>query len=170
MIRLGLRLAVAGGRWSLVPTLLAAVAVGFGTAILLFALSFEPALQARYDHEAWRETPGPADGSGMSTAPSTLLSLTEDFVSGRPLARIDLAAVGAGAPVPPGIPRIPAPGEAFVSPKLARLIATTPAVSSATGSDGSSARSAKRASRHPTSSRSSGDCPPHSCGRLARGR
>ena len=126
MIRLGLRLAVAGGRWSLVPTLLASVAVGFGTAILLFALSFEPALQARYNHEAWRETPGSVDQSIGSSAPSTLLSLTEDFVAGRPLARVDLAAVGSGAPVPPGIPRIPAPGEAFVSPGLARLIATTP--------------------------------------------
>lgn len=126
MIRLGLRLALAGGRWSLVPTLLAAVAVGFGTAILLFALSFEPALQARYDHEAWRETPGSVDGTGTSAAPSTLLSLTADFVAGRPLARIDLAAVGAGAPVPPGIPRLPAPGEAFVSPELGRLLVTTP--------------------------------------------
>ena len=44
MIRLGLRLAMLGGEWSIVPTVLAGVAVGFGTAILLFALSFQPAL------------------------------------------------------------------------------------------------------------------------------
>ena len=42
MIRLRLRLAFLGGRWSVVPTALTAVAVAFGTAILLFALSFDP--------------------------------------------------------------------------------------------------------------------------------
>ena len=47
MIRLGLRLAALGGRWSIVPTALTAVAVAFGTAVLLFALSFQPALDVR---------------------------------------------------------------------------------------------------------------------------
>ena len=65
MIRLGLRLAMLGGAWGIVPTVLAGVAVGFGTAILLFALSFQPALDARYDGAAWRETPGP--GSARSS-------------------------------------------------------------------------------------------------------
>jgi len=45
VIRLGLRLASLGGRWSLVPTALTALAVAFGTSILLFALSFQPALE-----------------------------------------------------------------------------------------------------------------------------
>ena len=56
MIRLGLRLALLGGAWSIVPTILAGIAVGFGTAILLFALSFQPALDTRLDRGAWRET------------------------------------------------------------------------------------------------------------------
>ena len=115
-----------GGAWSIVPTVLAGVAVGFGTAILLFALSFQPALDARYDRGAWRETPGP--GSGEEQPPqSTLVSLTHDFIDGRPIERVDVAALSAGAPVPPGLARLPEPGEAFVSPALRELIATRPA-------------------------------------------
>jgi len=126
VIRLGLRLAMLGGAWSIVPTILAGVAVGFGTAILLFALSFQPALDARYDRGAWRETPG--RGSGEEQPPqSTLVSLTHDFIDGRPIERVDVAALGAGAPVPPGLPRLPEPGEAFVSPALRELIAARPA-------------------------------------------
>jgi len=63
VIRLGLRLASLGGRWSLVPTALTALAVAFGTSILLFALSFQPALEVRYDRGAWRETPGVRDAT-----------------------------------------------------------------------------------------------------------
>ena len=125
MIRLGLRLAFLGGRWSVVPTVLTAVAVAFGTAILLFALSFEPALDIRYDRGAWRDTPGPR-GVAEQLPGTTLISLTNDHVEGRPLARIDVAALGSGAPVPPGLPRLPDAGETFVSPALAELMAQRP--------------------------------------------
>ena len=125
MIRLGLRLAFLGGRWSLVPTALTAVAVAFGTAILLFALSFEPALDVRYDRGAWRDTPGPR-GVAEELAGTTLISLTNDYVDGRPLARIDVAGLGSGAPVPPGLSRLPDAGETFVSPALAELMAERP--------------------------------------------
>src|SRR5262245_47019523 len=127
MIRLGLRLALSGGRWSVIPTLLAAAAVGFGTAILLFALSFEPALQTRFDRIAWRDTPGQSDLAGELPADAVLLSFTRDFVDDRPISRVDVAALGPGSPVPPGVSRLPATGEAFVSPALARLIAERPA-------------------------------------------
>ena len=126
MIRLGLRLALAGNRWSLVPTALTAIAVAFGTAILLFALSFQPALDVRYDRGAWRDTPGPRDSADPAT-PATRISLTNDFVEGRQLARIDVAPLGPGAPIPPGLDRLPAPGEAFVSPALQTLIRERPA-------------------------------------------
>lgn len=126
MIRLGLRLALAGSRWSLVPTVLTAIAVAFGTAILLFALSFQPALDVRYDRGTWRVTPGSVEGRD-GTASATRISLTNDFVNGRELARIDIAPLGPGAPVPPGLGRLPAPGEAFVSPALEALIRERPA-------------------------------------------
>src|SRR6185436_4113571 len=126
MIRLGLRLALLGGAWSIVPTVFAGVAVGFGTAILLFALSFQPALDVRYDRGAWRETPGPTTGEDQPSD-STLVSLTHDFIDGRPIERVDVAFGSVGAPVPPGLERLPLPGEAFVSPALRALIAARPA-------------------------------------------
>ena len=125
MIRLGLRLAFLGGRWSVVPTALTAIAVAFGTAILLYALSFQPAVDVRYDRSAWRDTPGPR-GVAEELAGTTLISLTDDHVGGRALARIDVAGLGRGAPVPPGLTRLPAAGETFVSPALADLMAERP--------------------------------------------
>jgi hypothetical protein len=125
VIRLGLRLASLGGRWSLVPTALTALAVAFGTSILLFALSFQPALEVRYDRGAWRETPGVRDATEQVVG-MTLLSLTDDHVEGRTLVRVDVAAIGDGGPVPPGVERMPAPGETFVSPALADLVAARP--------------------------------------------
>ena len=121
MIRLGLRLAALGGRWSLVPMVMTALAVAFGTSILIFALSFQPALEVRYDRGAWRETPGITDATEQVPG-MTLISLTNDHLEGRPLARVDVAAVGDGGPVPPGLRRIPEPGESFVSPALADLL------------------------------------------------
>jgi hypothetical protein len=126
MIRLGVRLALAGGRWSLLPTVLTAIAVGCGTAILLFALSFRPALQARYDRTAWSGTFAQFDLAGPLPNDAVLLSRTADFFDGQPITRIDVAALGPDAPVPPGLPRLPARGEAFVSPALAQLIAEQP--------------------------------------------
>ena len=125
MIRLGLRLAFLGGRWSVVPTVLTAVAVAFGTAILLYALSFTPALEVRYDRGAWRDTPGPRAVADQVPG-TTLISLTNDRVEGLPLARIDVAPLGSGGPVPPGLERLPDAGQTFVSPALAALLAERP--------------------------------------------
>jgi hypothetical protein len=41
--------------------------------------------------------------------------------------RVDVAATGASSPVPPGISRLPGPGEFYVSPALAKLLRATPA-------------------------------------------
>ena len=109
MIRLALRLVAAGGRSSAVSVVLTALAVAFGTSILLFALSFEPAVGTRYNHAAWRDTPGRLD---LETADHGLmLARTDDHVTGRKLVRMDVAALSADAPVPPGIPEVPEPGD-----------------------------------------------------------
>lgn len=125
MIRLGWRLALAGGRESAVAIGLTALAVALGTAFLLFALSFEPAMATRYDHAAWRDTPGFVDAETADEG--LMISRTDDHVLGRPLSRMDVAALSSDAPVPPGLPRVPGPGEAFVSPALASLIEMLPA-------------------------------------------
>lgn len=124
MIRLGWRLAVAGGRPSAGVLGLTALAVAIGTAILLFALSFEPALAVRYDHAAWRDTSGQLEAT---TADGGLMLVrTDDYVAGRPIVRMGVAALAADAPVPPGIPEVPDPGETWVSPGLAALLASMP--------------------------------------------
>lgn len=125
MIRLGWRLAVAGGRPSVGVLGLTALAVAIGTAILLFALSFEPALAVRYDHAAWRDTPGQLDPATASDG--LMLVRTDDYVAGRRIVRMDVAALSADAPMPPGVPEVPGPGEAWVSPALGSLIASMPA-------------------------------------------
>ena len=50
-----------------------------------------------------------------------------DSYQGEPLVRIMVATLTADAPLPPGLDRWPAPGEATVSPALAALIANVPA-------------------------------------------
>jgi hypothetical protein len=124
MIRLGLRLVVAGGRPAVIATALTALAVAFGTAILLYALSFEPAFQTRFDHAAWRDTSGIVD---VDTATSGLiLQRTDDHWQGQRITRMDVAALSVDAPLPPGLDYLPAPGATYVSPALARLIAANP--------------------------------------------
>ena len=124
MIRLGLRMVAASGRSGAISVGLTALAVAFGTSILLFALSFEPAVATRYNHSAWRDTPGRLD---LQTATQGLmLSKTDDHVAGRKLVRMDVAALSPDAPVPPGIDAIPGAGQTYVSPALATLMASTP--------------------------------------------
>ncbi len=123
MIRLGLRLALAGGRGAVAGLALTATAVAIGTAILLFALSFAPAITDRDARSAWVSTP-PDTGSG---AGSTLMLAISDRVGDEGMTRVHLAATAATAPVPPGIPALPEPGQAYVSPALANLMRDIPA-------------------------------------------
>ena len=122
MIRLGLRLALADGRRSAFSVALTAAAVAIGTAILLFAISFQPALGDRDSRQAWRQPLPPGDAQ-----PRLLMAGGEDRFAGQPLVRIFLAPLTADAPTPPGLTRLPGPGEAYASPALADLLARTPA-------------------------------------------
>ncbi len=127
MIRLGLRLALSGGRGALARIALTALAVAVGTAVLLFALSFKPALDDRSARAAWWDAQQVADGSAYIDDTGLLMRLADDRVMGEPLLRILVAPIDDAAPVPPGIPRLPATGEAYVSPALAARIAALPA-------------------------------------------
>ena len=124
MIRLGLRFALTG-RASLVGLSITALAVGVGTAILLFALSLQPAMDVRYANAAWRDV-GNTDDLSVP-ARGLLMRESLDGYAGRPILRFDVAALHAPVPVPPGLSRFPSAGEAYVSPALADLIASVPA-------------------------------------------
>ncbi len=122
MIRLGLRLALSDGRRSAISVALTAAAVAIGVAILLFAISFQNALADRDMRQAWRQ-PLPS----TAAQPRLLLAVLDDRYSGQPFLRVLVAQLTADAPAPPGVARLPGPGEAFVSPAVADVLAHTQA-------------------------------------------
>ncbi|BCB90951.1 ABC transporter permease [Phytohabitans suffuscus] len=123
-VLLGARIAFAGGRESVARVALMAGGVAVGVVLLLFSLAAMPALQGRIDRLAWHRT----SADSPPTAPDRALWLpTTDWYDGRQLVRVHVAALGARPPVPPGMERLPGPGEVFVSPELATLMASVPA-------------------------------------------
>ncbi|MGC4893130.1 FtsX-like permease family protein [Micromonospora sp. DT31] len=123
MIRLALRLAVAGGREALVRLLAIAAAVAVGTGLLLTTVAGVHATNAQLGRYASLYPQETADGS----ADPLLWSTRFDYFRGTQIARVDVAATGPTAPTPVGVPRTPGPGEYYASPALRTLLATTPA-------------------------------------------
>ncbi|BEL06808.1 ABC transporter permease [Actinoplanes sichuanensis] len=117
---LGVRLSVAGGRSGWLRLALIAAGVGLGVGMLLVLAATPTAVAAREERRDDRASGAAAESAG----PATLLVLAvesrfrEEAVRGRIL-RPD----GDRPPVPPGLDRVPAAGEMFVSPALAGLIA-----------------------------------------------
>jgi hypothetical protein len=114
-LALGARLAVSGGRTRLALT---AVGVGVGVALLLVAASVPNMLGARRDRTAARDD-GPL---GRSAGPLQVADADTEFRGASIRGR--LLRGGPGAPVPPGVARLPRAGELVVSPALARLLAS----------------------------------------------
>jgi hypothetical protein len=130
MIRLAARLAVSGGRESIVRLSLTALGVAVGTSLLLVAAAADPAVRAQQRHTAWQYTglagdPGPADLEG--TRDPLLWRLNKDAVDGRELTVLRVAATGPDSPIPLGLSQFPRAGEVYVSPALAHLIDKLPA-------------------------------------------
>ena len=134
MVRLGLRLALHSGREAFTRLLLTTVAVALGVAVLLGVLAEFHAFQADAKRSCWECTQGAARPDTLSTlAPKAragrgeLWNYSVDYFEGRTIERLDVAALGPGAPVPPGVSRLPGPGQYDVSPALAALLRTVPA-------------------------------------------
>jgi hypothetical protein len=134
MIRLGLRLTLHSGREAFTRLLLTTVAVALGVAVLLGVLAEFHAFQADANRSCWECTQGAPVPKALSTlAPAAragrgeLWNYSADYFEGRTIERLDVAALGPGAPVPPGISRLPGPGQYVVSPALAALLRTVPA-------------------------------------------
>ncbi|MES9537781.1 FtsX-like permease family protein [Actinomadura sp. NPDC000600] len=120
-VQLSWRLLRGGGRNSMLGTFLTLAAVAVSTGLLLFAVGADHAFLQRAHADAWRH-PG-----GTSADPSAIEALSTDYVQGKPITVVDLAALKGDAPVPPGMPRFPKPGEVWTSPALARLMRELPA-------------------------------------------
>src|SRR5437763_2858156 len=118
MVRLGLRLSLRGGREALIRLVLTASAVAVGVGVLLAVLADYHAFQVTNGKPCWecsRGLTGPPSGASNVE----LWNYRTDFFAGRPIERLDVAPLGSRAPVPPGIPRLPATGRFYASPALA---------------------------------------------------
>ncbi|MEO3774759.1 FtsX-like permease family protein [Micromonospora sp. B9E7] len=122
MIRFGLRLAVAGGREALTRLVVIAAAVAIGSGLLLTTLAGVNAVNAqltRYASMYPQASAGDADPLWWSNR--------QDYFDGEQIIRIDVAATGATAPTPVGIPTTPGPGEYYASPAFRELLTAHPA-------------------------------------------
>ncbi|MFI9813065.1 FtsX-like permease family protein [Saccharothrix variisporea] len=116
---LGVRLALGGGRTSWVRLALIGAGIGIGVAVLLGASSVPSMLQAR----AERGAAGMAVLGKAEPGKDVLYDRrwSTEF-RGKGIGGRFVAATGPGAPVPPGLSRVPGDGEVFLSPALARLL------------------------------------------------
>jgi FtsX-like permease family len=126
MIRLGFQLTLHSGREAFVRLLVTAAAVAVGVALLLGVLAEFHAFQANADQPCWSCTQGAPVPSALP-ARGDLWNDSVDFYQGQTITRLDIAALGPGAPVPPGIAHLPSPGQYYASPALAALLRTVPA-------------------------------------------
>src|SRR5215467_736435 len=128
MYRLGLRLTLRSGREPFVRLLVTAAAVAVGVAIMLAVLADFHAFRVTSYRPSWESTAGQAVTARTMSAPrSELWNYSNDIYAGRTIERLDVASLGAHAPVPPGISKLPAAGQYYASPALAALIRGTPA-------------------------------------------
>ncbi|RGC68273.1 FtsX-like permease family protein [Micromonospora sp. MW-13] len=118
---MGARMAVTGGRDGWTRAVLTALGVGVGVAMLLLAAAVPGALDARAARGDARADVG--NGPELTSAANTLLVAPVDTVfRERPVRGRILRAEGPAAPLPPGVPRLPAAGEVVVSPALRELL------------------------------------------------
>jgi len=129
MIPLSLRLTVQGGREAVVRLVLLVLAVGLGTGLLLAAIAGINAVNTQNQASAWLWTGNQVEPAGPPAAGNARLwwHISADMFAGQSITRVDVAATGAAAPVPPGIARDPGPGQYYASPALAALLRGKPA-------------------------------------------
>lgn len=126
-LALGIRFAVSGGREGWARTTLTALGVGLGVALLLAAASVPRLLDARESRNEARDTPKAASQAvdrGMTDTTFLWAEAGTEY-RGDPVGGRVLRAEGENAPPPPGVAKIPAPGEMVVSPALRDLLASS---------------------------------------------
>jgi hypothetical protein len=128
MVRFGLRLTLRGGREGLVRLIVTAAAVAVGVAILLAVLADFNAFRTTNGRPCWECTAGPSVTAARAApaARAELWNYADDVYAGQTIERLSVAALGPGAPVPPGISALPRPGQYYASPALAALLRRVP--------------------------------------------
>lgn len=114
-LALGARFTLAGGKEGWIRNLLTAVGVGLGVAVLLLASAVPAMMQARSDRSHDRDDM--YFGEKLKpTASTMLIDNTDTVYHGVDVYGRVLDPDGDKPPVPPGLSRVPAPGEMTVSP------------------------------------------------------
>ncbi|MEU1077039.1 MULTISPECIES: FtsX-like permease family protein [unclassified Streptomyces] len=119
-LALGARFALTGGREGWTRTLMTAVGVGLGVALLLATTALPGALAARDARDNARNDYGAQQVS--AGADTMLLARTDTVFGGKDIRGRLLQPEGDRAPVPPGLSAHPAPGTMVVSPDLRALL------------------------------------------------
>lgn len=122
---LGIRFASGGGREGWVRTLLTAVGVGLGVALLLTAASVPHMLDERSARDQARSenpTSESLDASARKSDSTVLRIEASTEFRGRSIIGFLMRADGGHPVVPPGVDAFPAPGEMVASPALRSLL------------------------------------------------
>ncbi|GAA0579121.1 ABC transporter permease [Streptomyces crystallinus] len=120
-LALGARFALTGGREGWTRTLMTAVGVGLGVALLLATTALPGALSARDARDNARNDYGAGDQI-PAAADTLLIARTDTVFDGEDIRGRLLQPEGDRAPVPPGLSGPPAPGTMVVSPDLRDLL------------------------------------------------
>lgn len=125
--RLSLRLLRLGGRRAALSAGLVGAGVAVGTVLLCLALGGLHGWDARDQRTAWRADLVQADtGREVATGGFATAAGRTEFAGGNAITVVEVAAAP-GAPAPPGLTAVPAPGQVVVSPALAALLERLPA-------------------------------------------
>ena len=121
------QLTARSGRDALIRLFVTAAAVAVGVAITLCVLADFHAFEVTAGKPCWQCTQGARATSSLAPSPGTeLWNYGEDIFHGHTIERLEVAALGPRAPVPPGVARLPAAGHYYASPALATLLRTVP--------------------------------------------
>ncbi|MFF0745347.1 ABC transporter permease [Streptomyces sp. NPDC004111] len=124
---LGLRLLWSGERKGRIRFLLMSLGCSLGVACLAAVLTIPAILAAHDGRSAARAPRAVPEVMHARSAADTLFATRQDPYGASPFTRILVARPAAGpAPVPPGLDRLPAPGEVYVSPRLREILAAEP--------------------------------------------
>lgn len=104
------------------------IGVAMAALVLLLASTASDALDRRGDRITWRTDWDPYASDVHPGNAWLQVGWDSDYYLEHEISRVRVASYSDEAPVPPGLPRVPEPGEAFVSPALARLIESDPEV------------------------------------------
>jgi hypothetical protein len=125
-LALGARFAAGGGREGWTRTILTAVGVGLGVAMLLLAAAVPAMMNTRDQKRVARDTVSPAAVVTAPTDRSLLIENAGTTYHGKDITGTLVHAEGPAAQVPPGVRALPPAGHMVVSPALKKLLASAP--------------------------------------------